>query len=584
MKGVLDARTAALVQQERSLLERLGQILEEIGASEETRRALQQALQDLTDLFLLVIVGEFNAGKSAVINALLGEPVLQEGVTPTTAQIHIVRYGASPGRAETKDGVVIITYPAEWLQNMALVDTPGTNAVIQRHQEITEHFVPRSDLVLFVTSADRPFTESERAFLERIRSWGKKVVFVVNKADLFSPPEIQEIRHFVEDHARRTLGIDPRVFVVSARLAQQARAASGGERSSLWEESGFAALDAFIRETLDEVERLRLKLSTPLGIARRSISEADALIQARMALLQDDVRGLDRIEGQLQEYEEEMREQLAYRLSRVDNILHEMARRGSRFFDETLRLARLFDLLNSERLKREFEQKVIGDLSQQVEAEVSALVDWMVDQEFRQWRAITAHVQERAEKHAVSSWTDEEDTGFEAKRRALLTSIGRSAQQVVATYDKEAEVQALVESVQTTLAHTALVEVGAVGLGAIIVALVHGILLDVTGILGAGLIAAAGLYLIPARREKARRELVARVDALRQELREVLSQSFDRELSRSLDRMRSALGPYARFVRAEQEHLQGTRQALQDIRQALDELEAQILSLSRRSL
>ncbi len=582
MDGVLDARVAALVQQERSLLEHLDRILESLAVSEETRRALRQALQDVTDLFLLVIVGEFNAGKSAVINALLGEPVLQEGVTPTTAQIHIIRYGTSPGRAETKDGVVIVTYPAAWLQNMALVDTPGTNAVLQHHQEITEHFVPRSDLVLFVTSADRSFTESERAFLERIRSWGKKVVFVVNKADLFTSQEIQEIRGFVEEHARRTLGVDPHVFVVSARLAQKARSASDPERATLWAQSGFAALDTFIRETLDEEERLHLKLSSPLGIARKAVAEAETLVDARVALLREDVQGLERLEGQLRSYEEDMREQLAYRLSRVDNILHEMAQRGDRFFDETLRLTRIFDLLNSERLKREFEQKVIGDLSQQIEAEVSALVDWMVDQEFRQWRAITAHVQERAKEHATVAWSKEEETGFEAKRRALLTSIGRSAQEVVATYDKEAEVQALVESVQTTLAHTALVEVGAVGLGAIIVALVHGILLDVTGILGAGLIAAAGLYLIPSRREKARKELVTRVDALRQELREVLSRSFDRELERSLDRMRSALGPYARFVRAEQEHLQAMRRALEEVRQGLDEMDSHLLAIGRR--
>ncbi len=579
MDRILDARTAALVEAERALLERLDDILARVAAAEETRTAVRQALRDLGDLFLLVVVGEFNAGKSAVINALLGEPVLQEGVTPTTAQIHLIRYGETHGTAETPEGLVVITHPAPWLQDMALVDTPGTNAVIRRHQEITEHFVPRSDLVLFITSADRPFTESERAFLERIRAWGKKVVFVVNKADLFSDAEMEEIRRFVQENARQALGMDPQVFTVSARLAQQAQRATGAEAHRLWEASGFAALQSFIHDTLDQRERLRLKLTSPLGIARRAIREAESLVRARADLLQEDVHTLERIEGLLRAYEGDMREQLTYRLSRVDNILHEMSARGSRFFDDTLRLSRIFDLLNSERLKREFEQKVVGDVSLQVEREVSSLVDWMVDQDLRQWQAITAHVQERAAQHAQPGWTTAEHHSFEGKRQELLRSIGKAAQDVVATYDKEAEVQALVASVQSTLAQTALVEVGAVGVGAVIVALVHGILLDVTGILGAGVLAAAGLYLLPARREKARRELVARIEALRSELRRVLTDAFEQELARSLDRMRAALGPYSRFVRAEQAQVDEVAGALARLQAELDTLEQEVESL-----
>ena len=70
------------------------------------------------------------------------------------------------------------------LRDIHIVDTPGTNAIMREHERITAEFVPRSDLVLFVTSADRPFTETERAFLEQIRGWGKKVVVVINKIDI----------------------------------------------------------------------------------------------------------------------------------------------------------------------------------------------------------------------------------------------------------------------------------------------------------------------------------------------------------------------------------------------------------------
>ena len=80
---------------------------------------------------------------------------------------------------------MVVTAPVELLRDLNIVDTPGTNAIHREHERLTREFVPRADLVLFVTSADRPFTESERAFLESIRDWGKKIVVVVNKADIF---------------------------------------------------------------------------------------------------------------------------------------------------------------------------------------------------------------------------------------------------------------------------------------------------------------------------------------------------------------------------------------------------------------
>ena len=162
--------------------------LASLEASPNDLALLDRALLQLDELFLLVIVGEFNSGKSAFINALLGERVPAEGVTPTTAQIHLLKYGDEAGQRPAEHDMLVVTYPVEWLRDINIVDTPGTNAVIRRHQEITEDFVPRADLVLFVTSADRPFSESERAFIERIREWGKKVVFVVNKIDILETP------------------------------------------------------------------------------------------------------------------------------------------------------------------------------------------------------------------------------------------------------------------------------------------------------------------------------------------------------------------------------------------------------------
>ena len=158
----------------------------QFGATNEDQGALDRSIQQLDEFFLLVVVGEFNAGKSAFINALLGHSVLKEGVTPTTTQVNILHYGDTQGREVIDENLHLITAPVSFLSEISIVDTPGTNAIIREHEEITSKFIPRSDLVLFITSADRPFTESERSFLEKIKNWGKKVVFVINKIDILN--------------------------------------------------------------------------------------------------------------------------------------------------------------------------------------------------------------------------------------------------------------------------------------------------------------------------------------------------------------------------------------------------------------
>ena len=105
MLRVLDPASQALVVQARDLLSTLRDALTEFGAASDDQAALAASMRQLDELFLLVVVGEFNAGKSAFINALLGQPVLEEGVTPTTAQIQLLRYGDAACRATTTDGL-----------------------------------------------------------------------------------------------------------------------------------------------------------------------------------------------------------------------------------------------------------------------------------------------------------------------------------------------------------------------------------------------------------------------------------------------------------------------------------------------
>src|SRR5437588_9212456 len=271
---VLQEQQRNLLLQERRIASELQACMIGFEEADAYARTLQQVTTTLDELFLLVIVGEFNAGKSACINALLHADVLEEGVIPTTHQVTMLRYGEQNERRLRDSAILEISYPADFLRDITLVDTPGVNAVLRQHEKLTEEFIPRSDMILFVTSVDRPFTESERAFLERIRTWGKKVVVVLNKIDLLRTPEaVAEVITFVHENCKNLLGFKPEIFPVSALRVQQAYSAMGHEAVRLWESSRFGALEEYLFRTLDEAERVRLKLLTPLGVMQHLLTE-----------------------------------------------------------------------------------------------------------------------------------------------------------------------------------------------------------------------------------------------------------------------------------------------------------------------
>ena len=385
-----------LVREERQVLARLRTALVRFDAAPDQQQALQKSIEQLDELFLLVIVGEFNAGKSAFINAIVGSRVALEGVTPTTAQINVLQYGETVQQEVRGPALRIITAPAPLLREIHIVDTPGTNAIMREHEAITAEFVPRSDLVLFVTSADRPFTETERAFLEQVRGWGKKVVVVINKIDILEGErQVEEVTTFVRDSARALLGFSPEIFPVSARLALRAKQGD----PTVWAASRFEALEQYIRDTLDSPGRVQLKLLNPLGVGAAVTARLASAVQERAALLKDDFATLEEVEGQLAIYQQDLLRDFEFRISDIDRILLEMEKRGQEYFDDTMRLGRVMDLLNRSRMQQGFEHQVIADAPQQIERKVGELVDWLVDADLRQWQDVTRHLAQRRRQY-----------------------------------------------------------------------------------------------------------------------------------------------------------------------------------------
>jgi len=581
-RGILSKREQEIRVREQELLQRLATALERFGtdvAGDDLRR-FREAREQLNGLFLLVIAGEFNSGKSSFINALLGDRVLLEGVTPTTDRINILRHGATISEHLVEAYLLERTHPADVLREINIVDTPGTNAIIRRHEELTRDFVPRSDLVLFVTSADRPFTESEREFLEQIREWGKKIVFIVNKVDILARPEDRaEVLRYVRENAASLLNETPELFAVSARLALEARGTDGQAAQAneeLWARSGFGPVEDYLLKTLDQEERVRLKLLNPLNVGLRLASKYKDATFERLKLLAQDVEAIQNIDQQLALFHQEMLRDFEPRLSRLDVLLRDMERRGMEFFEETIRIGRIKSLMDTEGVKRTFEREVIADTPRAIEEEVGRVIDWIVERNLKLWQDISSYIERRQLTRHREGMIGDVGSSFNYNRQALLDSVGRVSREVVGTYNRDVESRAIANEIQGTFATTALAQAGAIGLGTLVVTVVSSAAADVTGILLATLLAVGGFYVIPRKRRQAKLDFGRRIEQLATHLKDVLTRQVHLELDQSSARINEAIAPYRRFVQSQQQLLNEARGELVATEDALLRLRSEI--------
>ena len=578
MQGTMLSNEQMLfLQQEKQQLNIAKRILSDFNLPEKALNALGEAILQLDELFLIVVVGEYNAGKSALINALLGDHVLEEGVTPTTARVTLVRWGEALSEQIVNEDFAIVTYPLELLKELNLIDSPGTNAIIRRHELLTTEYVPRSDLVLFTTSADRPLTESERQFLEKILAWGKKIVMVINKADILEGrAAVDEVHAFVAQHTAGILGYTPELFVLSAKLAEKANQTSDPEeKERLRKASGITDLERYITETLDDRVRLELKLSNPLGVAANLLQQAEGLNQAQTEELQADLKLVSELEEMLSAYRKELTAEIKPRLAEVDNVLQNFEQRGEEFFNTNLRITNIGNLAKSDKIKAKFEEEVLAGLSQEIDAKVHAMIDWMVDKDLQIWYQVMGALERR--QFVARKQTEAGPMSPQAARRTdLMASVGETIKTIVNSYNHKKEAEELSVLVEGAVAQTALFEVGAVGLGALVASTLFSAAMDVTGIVAASALAILGFFVIPYKRRQAIERFKEKMNDLRSNLMHTLELTFGREADLALNRLEAKIAPYTQGVRADQEKIARDAQALVELKQTLEELQDQM--------
>ncbi len=382
--NVLHGTLAALRESEIDLLADIAQTLVEMSeASQEDQGRLMEMVRDLQEMFfLVVIIGEFNAGKSSFINALIGENLLPTGITPTTEVIEVVRYSETPVRKPIMrdDSLREWGHPNTGAEGVAIVDTPGTGSIFRRHEETAKAFLHRSDMVIFLLSAKRAFAETERIYLEMAKDFGKKVILVVNQIDLLEPAEQTQVRRFIEQQVKNLLGIQPLLFMVSAKEAQQESGQGLG--------GGIDAVRAHLRGVFAEASPAKQKLLAQLNTAARITDKYHDIIRGKAKLVKADTSRVREVQQELEEQSLGLDAQLTEARAEVDRVFEAMRTRGLNFINVNLSLRKLGRSPSREKLHAEFQDVVIGRAMRDITEASGGYINAVVDQSRVYWRSV----------------------------------------------------------------------------------------------------------------------------------------------------------------------------------------------------
>jgi len=554
----------------RNTLTELLAVASRSDVPEKDIETLQNTLKTLEDKFLVVIVGEFNSGKSTFINALLNTDILETGVTPTTSLIHLIRYGEEQSSAPIENWGQLITLPVPLLQSISLVDTPGTNSIFSDHIILTNWFFPRADLVIFITSADRPYTESESRFLQAIREWGKKIIIILNKKDLNeSPEELDRIVRFIQENANRQLKSDIPVLTVSAKTALRARKENNPE---LWKKSGFDQLEIFLQEKLNEKSRFKYKMDSALAIGERVANQTLQLLENEIKFYREDLNLADAIQEQTQVYRSEIEREINRSLSEIHAYFSQIKESGNEYFEKLFKVKNIPNLIRKDKTKLEFQNEVLKSLPTDIERKTTEMVENIYLQEQRMTQYATNQIEKRKTQFPGTAISSPDLS----ERSQLLQKMQATIDEMLERMEKDMAADIGMKHVQTAATTALAIEVSAVGLGAGLTIVATTVATDILGIVAAFWVGVAGFMILPYYRKKSQKEFTAQISEIEEKLISALQKELNEEIQSQTLQMEQAISPFRQFVSNALDKINNQMQETERLRQQIQELRTKL--------
>lgn len=545
-----DGALAVLREREIRLLTDIATTLDEQGErAREDRRRLLDVAQDLREaFFLVVIIGEFNAGKSTFTNALLGEKLLPMGITPTTEAIELIRYNPTPSRQPIlrDDGIREWHHPNTGGEGVALVDTPGTGSVFQKHESVAKSFLHRSDLVIFLLSAKRALAETERLYLELAKNYGKKIILVVNQIDLLQPQERAEVRRFVERQVEELLDLKPLLFMVSAK---ESLSGAGGD-----DLGGMDAVRAHLRGVFNQAPPAQQKLLAQLDMAQQVVSRYVDVVKGNVDHVAADTGKVREVQDELDRQAEGLDKQLRGARAEIDRVFEGLRQRGHSFIDANLSIRRIGRGIQKDKLQAEFQEVVIGRALRDIDEASSDYINMLIDHSRMYWRGVIDRLNQL--RDLMEQELAGLDAGVYAEQRENLQQAIDIAEDELKTYSTGkvlSELQTQFESNSSAFLTSTVAAVGGLIVAAAAVALPGPLIGAGATVLApiaffiAAPVAIGGSYfaLRYYRRinDEAHQELNQRIDTLQKSFHEALDNITQKERSRLTQYGKQVLQP-----------------------------------------
>lgn len=597
---ILEGPIAEIREREVKLLFDIAENISGLSQADSTidKERLLQNAADLRDMFFMVVViGEFNAGKSTFVNALVGDELLPTGITPTTEVIELIRYGNQKSQVtkNTEQSTVREwTHPNTGSPGVVIVDTPGTGSVFAKHERIAKQFLSRSDMVLFLLSAKKAFAQTERIYLEMARDYGKKIILVLNQVDLLDKQELKEVEAFVKKQVSEMVNLEPPLFAVSAKKALQGKRVGGIFSRVASDESGMDTVREYLQKIFGQVPPAKQKLVVQLDFADSMIKKYQHSTQEDARLAGADKAYAEQLREELETQAGGLSERLNTSMRELDRVFDGVQERGHRFINQNLTLSKGLRAPDKDMVREKFEKEVVGTALSQISDISEDYVSAVVDSSRRYWRNIIDRLnklQALMEKEVSSP-----DAGSYAEQRTALQEAIAIADSELKTYKENNLAESLRDTFATNMSRFTMSVTGLVGgiLGIVIgVAAAGAPASTAIGVIGAltlgpalAIGGTAGVLLYGRKiRRDANKELDERLAKLRESYHQALQDMTERERTRLLQYGQEILAPVfsrlevlAKRYREQQEKLETLGKTSKELRAELDRIDVRIES------